>query len=135
MPAVPSTPPAPAELWVSEQESSLAEQFYGSAGYQAPASQPAYASHQVAPSSQASAYNLYPAQGASSQAPYGGYAPQTSYQQPQAQAPAQQQQAYSQYSQQPAQNSHYAMPAATAEPAAAAAPSGPEPSQVGNSLC
>ena len=115
---------------MSEQEPSLAQQFYGST-YQAPASQPAYASHQAAPSSQASPYNLYQAQDTASQAPYGGFAPQSSYQQPQAQAPAQQQ-GYSQYSPQPAQNSHYAMPAAAAEPAAPAVPSGPEPSQVGN---
>ena len=121
---------AGAELLVPKQEPSLAQQFYGST-YQAPASQPAYASHQAAPSSQASPYNLYQAQDTASQAPYGGFAPQSSYQQPQAQAPAQQQ-GYGQYSPQPAQNSHYAMPAVTAEPAAPAVPSGPEPSQAGN---
>ncbi len=160
------------------QETSTSQQYYGSSGFQAPASQPeyssyqapaiqptyssfqapasqpAYASQQAAPSSQAFSYNLSsaPSGGAASQTSYGGFAPQSSYQQPQthaqssyqqpqaqtqssyqqpqAQAQAPAHQAYSRYGQQAAQNSQYAMPAAT-EPAAPAVPSGPEPSQVG----
>ena len=115
------------------QEATSSQPFYGSSSYQAPASQPSYASHQPAASSQALPYNLYPA---ATQASYsGGYAPQSAYQQPpQAQAPAQQQgfAAYAQQTQQAAQNTQYAMPAPASEPAkpAPAAPSAPEPNQV-----